>query len=226
MPTRVSPDDPNATGAARLQSMVGGRSPGDPSMAGKPGVQAGRVSFPAPPSPATSMPGRPPTPAPTPAGGRAAMSQPGTPAPGVGPSSAASGVPPASAAPSSPTPGSPTPAPGAGSSAATAPPQPTLDAQGMATQPMASPTIPPPGSLVPGASAQTPYGVASTGADGSQRLALDAAGQQRYKESMAALRAKFATPRVMRGMTGLPDMDLKLGASNFDPFSGRFLGKD
>lgn len=73
---------------------------------------------------------------------------------------------------------------------------------------------------------QTPYGTASVGPDGKQSLALDAVGQQKFKESVAALRSKFVTPRVLKGMQGLPQMDLKLGASNFDPFSGRFHGKD
>ena len=87
-------------------------------------------------------------------------------------------------------------------------------------------SVPPPGTTQPGTSVQTPYGVATTGADGKQTLALDAAGQQKYKESVAALRGQLSTPRVMKGMTGLPQMQLKLGASNFDPFMGRFVGKE
>lgn len=225
MPTSIRPDDPNATGAGRLQAMVGGRQPGTPSTAGKPGVQAGRVSFPAPPAPASAPPGRPSTPSPAPMGAAPKPSQPGTPAPGVGPSSAPTfgGAP-------SPTPGSPTPALGAGSTpgvgAPAAPAPPSVDASGMVTQPVASATVPPPGSVLPGTTVQTPLGTVSRALDGSQRLALDAAGQQRYKEKVAALRGRFTTPRVMRGMQGLPSMDLKLGASNFDPFSGRFLGKE
>jgi hypothetical protein len=96
----------------------------------------------------------------------------------------------------------------------------------MATQPLASPTIPNPGTIVPGTSVQTPYGTASVDPNGKQTLALDAAGQQRYKEQLAALRSKFQLPRVMKGMTGLPQMELRLGASNFDPFSGRYHGRE
>ncbi len=86
--------------------------------------------------------------------------------------------------------------------------------------------MPNPGTIVPGSSVQTPYGTASTGPDGTQRLALDAAGAQKYKESLAALRSKFSVPKVMKGMAGLPQMDLKLGAHNFDAFTGRFHGKE
>ena len=210
-----------------------------PRVAGQPTPSAARYSFPAPPAPATAPPGRPPTPAPAPTGSRAAMAggsaapQPGSvPAPGVG-----TATPPPVAAPSpSATPGSPQPASGAGSSttrgtgpaAPAAPGQPTVDQNGAATQTMpTSPNIPAPGSLVPGASVATPYGVASTDpVTGKQTLALDAAGQQKYKESVAALRAKFTLPSVMKGMTGLPQMELRLGASNFDPFTGRFHGKE
>jgi len=108
-----------------------------------------------------------------------------------------------------------------------APAPPALDATGgTATQTFTSATIPPAGSVLPGSQVQTPLGTVSAGPDGSQRLALDANGQQKYKESLAALRSKFAVPKVMKGMQGLPEMELKLGASNFDPFSGRFLGKE
>lgn len=227
MPTQVNPDNPNATGAGRLQAMVGGREPGTPSTAGKPGVQQARYAFPAPPAPNTAPPGKPPD------GARAAMGgaqptpqQPGTPAPGAAPTLApqpSAGAPP-------PTPGSPQPAPGAGSSttrgvgAPAAPAPPTVDANGQATQTFTSPTIPPAGSVQPGTTVQTPYGTVS--ADHPGMLAMDANGQQRYKESVAKLRSKFTTPRVMKGMAGLPQMDLKLGASNFDPFSGKYLGKE
>ena len=187
MPTQVRPDDPTATGAARLQSMVGGaRTPGSPSMAGKPDVQAGRTSFPAPPTPATAPPGRQPD------GARAAMTSPGTPAAGVAPTSA---TPPQAVAPSSQPPGTSQPAPAAGSSqtagvgAPAAPAPPTVDANGQVTQTLASPTIPKPGAIMPGSSVQTPFGTVSTGPAG-QRLALDANGQQKFKESMAALRGR------------------------------------
>ena len=156
--------------------------------------------------------------------------QPGAPAPGAAPSPAATPSP--AAATSPPTPGSPQPAPGAGSQvtagvgAPAAPPAPTVDQNGAATQTFTSPTIPTPGSLAPGASVQTPYGTVSTSPDGRQTLALDAAGQQKYKESVAALRSKFSVPKVMKGMQGLPQMDLKLGASNFDAFTGRYHGKE
>lgn len=225
MPTQVQPDDPNATGAARAQAMVSGpRDPGTPSTAGKPGVQAGRPTFPAPPRPATNLPGRPAQPAPTP-------SQPGTPAPGA-PAPAAQATPAAATPPAAP-PGSSQPAPGAGSSVApgvgapAAPAPPALDAAGgMATQTFTSATIPPAGTLAPGSSVQTPYGSVSTKPDGTQSLALDANGAQKYKETLAALRSKFTLPRAMKGMHGLPAMELKLGSHNFDPFSGRFHGKE
>lgn len=220
MPTQVNPDNPNSTVAGSAQSMtMGARQPGTPSMAGKPGVQAGRPSTPAPPGPASSLPGRPAQPKP----------QPGTPAPGA-PAPAAQASPAVATPPA--TPGSPQPAPGAGSSTTAPgvgapPPPPTMDAAGgVVTQPMTSPTIPQPGSVMPGAAVQTPYGSVSTKPDGSQSLALDANGAQKYKETMAALRSKFITPRAMKGMHGLPQMELKLGAHNFDPFSGRFHGRD
>jgi hypothetical protein len=227
MPTQISPDDPNATGAGRLQAMVGGRTPGTPSFAGRPAPGAGRFAFPAPPAPATAPVGKPPDGArKAMAGGAPQPQQPGVaPAPGVAPSPAA--TPPSAATP--PTPGSSQPAPGAGSSqtrgtgAPAAPPPPTVDANGQATQTFASPTIPP--AVAPGTTVQTPYGTVSDTPSG-QRLTLDPAGQQRYKEKVAALRARFTTPRVMKGMHGLPQMTLKLGESNFDPFSGRFHGKE
>lgn len=238
MPTQVNPEDPNATTAARTQAMVGGpRDPGTPSVAGKPGVQAGRTSFPAPPSPASAPIGRPPSPAPAPVGSRSAMAggkppQPGTAAPAAVPPTAAQAAP---AAATPPTPGTP-PAAAAGSSvtqgvgapaAPAAPAAPTVDAAGqpVAAMPM-SPTVPAPGSLVPGAQVQTPLGTVSSAPDGTQSLALDANGQQKYKESMAALRSKFTVPKVMKGMQGLPAMELKLGSHNFDPWSGRYHGRD
>jgi hypothetical protein len=102
-----------------------------------------------------------------------------------------------------------------------------VDASGAVTSTsLASPTIPKPGTVIPGSTVATPYGTVSASPDGTQRLALDAAGQQKYKESVAALRSKFTLPRAMKGMQGLPAMQLKLGASNFDPFSGRFHGRD
>lgn len=226
MPTQVNPDSPTATGAGRLQAMVNGpRDPGTPSMAGKPGVQPGRHSFPAPPAPATAPPGKPPD------GARKAMQggaqptpqQPGTPAPGAAPSSApqpSAGAPP-------PTPGSPQPAPGAGSSqtaGVAAPAAPTVESGGMATQTFTSVSIPKPAAVPPNSTVQTPYGTVSSSKPSG--LALDAAGQQKYKESMAALRAKFTVPKVMKGMAGLPQMEIKLGASNYDAFSGRFHGKE
>lgn len=229
MPTQVNPDNPNATGAGRLQAMVGGREPGTPSTAGKPGVQQARYAFPAPPAPNTAPPGKPPDGARAAMGGATAPQQPGTPAPGAAPTPAA----PQSAAAPPPTPGSPQPAPGAGSSqtrgtgAPEAPPAPTVDQNGMATQTFASATIPKPSTVQPGTAVQTPYGTASHDpATGGSALALDAAGQQKYKESMAALRGKFTMPRVMKGMQGLPQMELKLGASNYDPFAGRYHGRE
>jgi len=221
VPTAVNPDSPTATGAGRLQAMVDGRQPGDPSIAGKPSPQTGRFAFPNPPAPATSPVGRPPD------GARAAMGvtqpqQPGTPAPAAAPASAPQAAP-AGAPP--PKPGSPSAAAGVGSPAA--PAAPTVDQNGQATQTFASPTLPTTTDTpVPaGAQVQTPLGTVTASPRG-QKLALDAAGQQRYKESMAALRSKFTVPRVLKGMTGLPQMDLKLGASNFDPFSGKFYGRE
>ena len=94
----------------------------------------------------------------------------------------------------------------------------------MATQTFTSASVPKPASVPPNSQIQTPIGTVSSQKPGG--VALDAAGQQKYKEGMAKLRGKFAVPRVMKGMTGLPEMDLKLGASNYDPFSGRFHGKE
>lgn len=227
MPTQVQPDNPNATLTARAQSIVGGpRDPGTPSMAGKPNVQPGATTSPNPPAPATAPVGRPaqPTPAPT--------TSPGTPAPAAGPSPAATSAPSAATPPTQPG-GPTTPAAGAGSQvtqgtgpgAPAAPAAPTVDASGQATQTFTSPTLPTAGTVTPGAQVQTPLGTVSASPSGN-KLALDAVGQQKYKETMAALRSKFTLPRVLKGMTGLPQMELKLGASNFDPFSGRFLGKE
>lgn len=224
MATQVNPDDPNATGAARLQSMVqGARTPGSPSMAGKPDVQAGRVSFPAPPGLNTAPPGRPAQPNPL-----DKSRQPGAaPAPGASTPSAAA----PSAATPSPQPGSPQPASGAASSqtagtGAPAPPPAPPDPNspgGMATQTFSSPTLPP--EVGVGTQVQTPQGTVSSTPQG-QRLALSPEGQMQFKEKMAQLRGRFTVPKVMKGMQGLPQMDLKLGASNFDPFGGRFHGRD
>lgn len=60
MPTAPDPNSPYLD--TRLQATMGVRAPGTPTSAGKPGPQAGDVSFPAPPSPATAPVGRPPTP--------------------------------------------------------------------------------------------------------------------------------------------------------------------
>lgn len=66
MPSQPDPNSPFL--ASRLQATLGVRSPGTPSEAGTPGVQAGGFNFPAPPAPAVGgIPGRPTTPqAPTP----------------------------------------------------------------------------------------------------------------------------------------------------------------
>lgn len=66
MPTQPDPDSPYM--ASRLEAALGVRSPGMPSLAGKPGVQAANVSYPAPPAVNTAQPGRPQAPrAPAPA---------------------------------------------------------------------------------------------------------------------------------------------------------------
>lgn len=221
MPTNINPDNPAATGAGRLQAMVGGpRTPGDPSTAGKPGVQPGRAAIPNPPAPASSPIGKPPD------GARKAMTgtqpqQPGNPpAPGAAPTPAATQ---SSAAPP-PTPGSPQPASGAGSTTEGMPAAPTVDANGLPVQTAVSTAIPTPGTVPPGTQVQTPLGTVSGSKPSG--LALDVNGQQRYKEATAKLRARFTVPKVLRGMPNLPQMSLKLGASNYDPFSGRFYGRD
>lgn len=76
MPSAPNPDSPFMD--SRVEAALGIRAPGSPSSAGKPGVQVGDVSFPAPPSVNTGAPGRPSapsTPAPV-----AAPSQPAQPA--------------------------------------------------------------------------------------------------------------------------------------------------
>lgn len=66
MPSQPNPDSPYL--ASRLQATLGVRAPGTPSQAGSPDVQVGRVSFPAPPAPASAPVGRPSNPvAPAPA---------------------------------------------------------------------------------------------------------------------------------------------------------------
>lgn len=66
MPSQPDPNSPFL--ASRAQAALGIRAPGDPSMAGQPGVQPGGFNFPAPPTPAGGIPGRPTMPAvPTPA---------------------------------------------------------------------------------------------------------------------------------------------------------------
>lgn len=78
MPSAPNPDSPFMD--SRLEATLGIRSPGGPSSAGKPGVQAGDVSFPAPPSPATAPPGRPSAPS-----GPAPIAAPATPTPAPAP---------------------------------------------------------------------------------------------------------------------------------------------
>lgn len=59
MPTQPDSDSPFLP--ARLEADLGiKREPGTPTMAGKPTVQAGDFSFPAPPAPAAAPAGRPP----------------------------------------------------------------------------------------------------------------------------------------------------------------------
>lgn len=86
MPSQPNPDSPYM--ASRVQSVLGVRAPGTPSAAGKPDVQAGRVSFPAPPAPASAPVGRPSNPvAPAPAPPVSTAPTPATlaPAPGMTP---------------------------------------------------------------------------------------------------------------------------------------------
>ena len=67
MPTGPDPDSPFLP--SRVQSAFGVREPGTPTIAGQPNVQAGDVSYPAPPAVNTAIPGRPPetrTPTPSP----------------------------------------------------------------------------------------------------------------------------------------------------------------
>ena len=104
MPTAPNPNSPFMD--TRLQSTFGLRTPGQPSVAGKPTPQAPpNVSFPAPPAVATAPPGRPPDPsAPAPIGG--------APAAGPTPTAAAGGptaTPPAQPTATPPTPGASAP---------------------------------------------------------------------------------------------------------------------
>lgn len=97
MPTQPDPNSPYL--ASRVEAALGVRSPGTPTMAGKPGVQAADLTFPAPPAPATGQPGRPTTPqVPTPFAGTpqartpaakpgAAAKQPAPKSPGAAPAS-------------------------------------------------------------------------------------------------------------------------------------------
>lgn len=60
------PTAPNANSPfmeSRVAAETGGREPGAPSAAGRPGVQPADLSYPAPPAPATAPPGRPAAPA-------------------------------------------------------------------------------------------------------------------------------------------------------------------
>lgn len=62
MPSQPDPDSPFL--ASRLQATLGVRAPGTPTTSGQPGVQAGSVSYPAPPAPASGPVGRPANPQP------------------------------------------------------------------------------------------------------------------------------------------------------------------
>lgn len=86
MPTMPDPNSPFMD--SRLQSEFGARIPGMPSSAGKPGVQAADLSFPAPPAVATAPPGRPPE------------AQPAAPMQPMTPPAAPAGKPPTAAVPS------------------------------------------------------------------------------------------------------------------------------
>lgn len=99
MPSAPDPNSPNLD--TRLQATFGMRAPGTPTSAGKPGVQAGDLSFPAPPGAQSAANGRPPepkTPVPTAATPQAKTPQakPGGGEQGVAPTT---GAPPALGAP-------------------------------------------------------------------------------------------------------------------------------
>lgn len=100
MPTAPDPNSPYM--ASRVEAELGVRGPGMPTMAGKPGVQAANVAFPAPPSPASAPVGRPATARPP------APAAPAQQAPSV-PSAqpAAQAAPPPAAQPGQPAPAAP-----------------------------------------------------------------------------------------------------------------------
>ena len=200
---------------------VPGNLPGGPSTAGKAGgVQAGRFSYPNPPSPNSAAPGRPPTST--------------GPVPGV-----ATPSPPTAAAPA---------APGAGSSQSQQAPEGTVAGQeqvpaeakaalgaeqvtdpnavdqgGMQSgQPIINMSrMPRAGETPPGAIVQTPFGTVEQDDQGSNKLTLSPEGKARYKEAKASLRKKLgAMPESLSG-PGMPEMPIELGQYNYNPFTGR-----
>lgn len=219
-----------------LQRQLGPRTPGTPSSAGKPGVQAGGVSFPNPPGVNTGAPGRPPSVAPAPAPG--GVSNPSMASAPARPGSSGAGGFPTPPVPQPPQPAKTTqpvsvasvPAPGA----PTPPAAPQVDALGnpIPTGPpvVQSSRIPGAGSIAatqpPGTQVQTPYGTVEADPSGKQTTTLSPEGQQRYKEQKAALRQKLGPmPKVFQGLPGLPEFPIELGSWNYNPFTGQ-SGKD
>lgn len=69
----------------------------------------------------------------------------------------------------------------------------------------------------PGVTVRTPYG----DLDHEGNLAMSAEFEQKQKEAMVRARQKFG-PHPWAGMAGAPEMEMKLGASYFNPFTGKF----
>lgn len=197
------PSSPNANSPfmeSRLQATFGVKAPGSPSSAGKPGVQAADVSFPAPPSPASAPPGRPAGPSATP-----------TPAP----------IPPPPPPPPAPAPATAPAAPkpdGGGQSAggemwpnAQAPQQPQQ--AGGEMWPNVSAPAPAPAPPAPSV-------VAGVTALNQPQLSLTPEGEQRYRQLVVRTREALGPmPNVFR-MAGMPEMPVEPGRFNYNPFTG------
>lgn len=71
--------------------------------------------------------------------------------------------------------------------------------------------------LPPGITIRTPYG----DLDEEGNVAVSPEYEQKHKEAIARARQKFG-PHPWAGMAGAPEMDMKLGAGFFNPFTNQF----
>ena len=188
MPSAPNADSPFMD--SRLQATFGVKAPGSPSSAGKPGVQAADVSFPAPPAPASAPAGRPSaTPTPTPIVAPPPPPQSGEMWPDAHAKVAAPATPPQSG-------------------------EMRPDASG------GQPTSQAPAGMVPAVQPPVPSVVAGVTALNQPELVLTPEGAQRYRESVIRTREALGPmPNVFRN-AGMPEMPVEPGRPNYNPFTG------